>query len=108
MSRLIDADKLHDVVFENMYDNPHRDSAIHSNHYYEHRNFLKLISEQPTVYDIDKVVEELERTYDKYNDIDNDDCLGKDNRCDISNCDLCFQSHITEIVKRGGIVGKIG
>lgn len=51
--RLIDADKLKDTLLEHNYTT-------------EHNQIFCYINEQPTAYDIDKVVEELEELKMKY------------------------------------------
>jgi hypothetical protein len=43
-----------------MHDNQHKESKISLNHLNEHQHFLNMISKQPTAYDVDKVVEEIE------------------------------------------------
>ena len=60
MSRLIDADKLIKYIEKSRKENPHNDIKIASNHNFEHFHFIKLVNEQPTAYDVDKVVEQLE------------------------------------------------
>ena len=60
MSRLIDADKLMADIEKSKNENPHTDSKVASNHYYEHLHFASLINKQPTAYDIDKVVRKLD------------------------------------------------
>ena len=60
MSRLIDVEKLIEDIEKSRKENPHNDIKIASNHNFEHFHFIKLVNEQPTAYDVDKVVEQLE------------------------------------------------
>ena len=62
--RLIDADKLIKYIEKSRKENPHNDIKIASNHNFEHFHFIKLVNEQPTAYDVDKVVEQLENEKD--------------------------------------------
>ena len=101
MSRMIDADDFKDYIvygFEqnkDLFDDKHRDLAKVIT-----CGFLKDIDEQPTVYDIDKVIEQLEElekehpykvigqpdTYSQYNEAWRD-CMDR----------------VLGIVKRGGV-----
>ena len=67
MSRLIDADKLIKYIEKTRKENPHNDIKIASNHNFEHFHFIKLVNEQPTAYDVDKVVEQLEEKVENSN-----------------------------------------
>jgi len=58
--RLIDADILINKVEKSLIDNPHTEGKVSANHNYEHQHFMRIITKQPTVYDVDKVVESLE------------------------------------------------
>lgn len=58
--RLIDADLLLQRIAESREKNPHGDSKIRANHTIEHDHIADLVSEQPTDYDVDRVVEQLE------------------------------------------------
>lgn len=60
--RLIDADLLLERIAESRKKNPHGDSKIRANHTIEHDHIAHLVLEQPTAYDVDKVVERLEET----------------------------------------------
>ena len=71
MSRLIDADKLIKYIEKSRKENPHIDIKIASNHNFEHFHFIKLVNEQPTAYNVDKVVEQLEKE-SYYIDIETD------------------------------------
>ena len=53
--RPIDADALSKAVEASQNINPHKDLKVASNHMYEHRHFLRLIAERPTVLDEDAV-----------------------------------------------------
>lgn len=80
--RLIDADKLiKDVEKEFCYPEAYK----------------KMIEAQPTAYDVDKVVEDLEELRD--GNYDFDCCPYKDT--DVS-CDKCHMIRAIDVVRRGG------
>lgn len=56
--RLIDADKLIDYFYYGINDRPVIDGYID-------RKIIDIIKEQPTAYDVDKVVEKLEQLREK-------------------------------------------
>lgn len=58
--RIIDADKLLECVEVSMPNNTHRNGNAALCHVSEHRHFVEMIVEQPTAFDVEKVVEELE------------------------------------------------
>ncbi|MBS6765595.1 MAG: hypothetical protein KH304_18725 [Clostridium sp.] len=60
MGRLIDEDSLMRKVHNGILHNPHIDTKIKQNHNIEHQHFLRLISGEPTAYDIESVIAELE------------------------------------------------
>ena len=64
---------------------------------------LRRIIEQPTVYDIDKVVEELEKA--KHEIASEDYCrsINDKEKCDGRNCFKCCAEYLIEIVKQGGV-----
>ena len=64
--RLIDADKVIEHLEKVIKDNPHFVNAAYI------RGVQEVIKEQPTAYDIDKVVEQLE----KYSNVDEAEQLG--------------------------------
>ena len=66
MSRLIDVEKLIEDIEKSRKENPHNDIKIASNHNFEHFHFIKLVNEQPTAFDVDKVVSELETRRKEY------------------------------------------
>lgn len=81
--RLIDADALMEKVIDSREDNPHSNVKLICNHRAEHLHFMNLIRQEPTAYDVDKVVEQLEDyLFDKY-------CVEGDGK-------------ISEILKEGG------
>ena len=57
--RLIDADRLHDMVFKSRLTNPHANGIAHKIHNDEHNHFILMIDEQPTAYDVEAVIKEL-------------------------------------------------
>ena len=85
MSRLIDADKIIDSLgYSDM------DFAIGA-----------VIDEQPTVFDIDKVVEQLEEVEKIMTSPVTKDCFGEE--CRASDCTVCLINKAIEIVKGGGV-----
>lgn len=84
MSRLIDADKIIDSL-----GNSDMDFAIGA-----------VIDEQPTVFDVDKVVEQLEEVEKIMTSPVTKDCFGEE--CRASDCTVCLISKAIEIVKGGG------
>ena len=94
MSRLIDADKLIDYFYYGQDDKPIIDG-------YADRKIIEIIKEQPTAYDIEKVVAELEELKARYETL----CRMCSNipvvNYDLGRYEGVFKA--IEIVKRGGI-----
>lgn len=57
--RPIDADKLLECVEASMLDNTHKNGNAALCHVSEHRHFIETIVEQPTAFDVEKVLNEL-------------------------------------------------
>lgn len=85
--RLIDADNL---VFNGRQYNSSQMKAI-----------LDFVDVQPTAYDPDKVVEQLEEVEKIMTSPVNKDCFGEE--CRASDCTVCLISKAIEIVKGGGV-----
>jgi hypothetical protein len=85
MSRLIDADKIIDSL-----GNSDMDFAIGA-----------VIDEQPTVFDVDKVIEQLEEVEKIMTSPVTKDCFGEE--CRASDCTVCLISKAIEIMKGGGV-----
>lgn len=83
--RLIDADKIIDSL-----GNSDMDFVIGA-----------VIDEQPTVFDIDKVVEQLEEVEKIMTSPVTKDCFGEE--CRASDCTVCLINKAIEIVKGGGV-----
>lgn len=83
--RLIDADKIIDSL-----GNSDMDFAIGA-----------VIDEQPTVFDVDKVIEQLEEVEKIMTSPVTKDCFGEE--CRASDCTVCLISKAIEIVKGGGV-----
>ena len=64
--RLIDADKLLGCVEASMLDNTHKNGNAALCHVSEHRHFIETIVEQPTAFDVEKVVRELRNLKMRY------------------------------------------
>lgn len=58
--RLIDTAKLLECVEMSMLNNTHRNGNAALCHVSEHRHFVKMIDKQPTAFDTQKIVKELE------------------------------------------------
>lgn len=89
MGRLIDADALK--------------KQIHCA-YSDDLEILEKIDEQPTAYDPDKVVEQLEEVEKIMTSSVSQDCFGEE--CKASDCTVCLISRAIEIVKGGGVDGN--
>lgn len=57
--RLIDADELINAIEKSRNNNPHKDRCAMRNHDTEHAHFAKMVSDQPTAFDKEKVIEKL-------------------------------------------------
>ena len=75
-----------------------------------HRNTSDLdmmvdaVNNEPTAYDPDKVVEQLEEVEKIMTSPVNKDCFGEE--CRASDCTVCLISKAIEIVKGGGVDGN--
>ena len=91
--RLIDENKLIELTQKDMkyaFDNGFLDMA------FEREHLIKVIRNQPTAYDIDKVVEQLEEI--RLNKTCNKE------KCDAKElCRICVVDDAIEIVKQGGV-----
>ena len=69
--RLIDADALIKDIELSRNNNIHREARIKMNHETEHRHFLKIVAEQPTAFDKDKVIEKIkdESSLERFGDV---------------------------------------
>lgn len=99
MGRLIDADKL----LETLQDlEPHCENKdyecgmLNTMRYY----MPKIINDEPTAYDVNKVVERLKEVKKIMSSPVNIDCFGEE--CKASDCTVCLISKAIEIVKCGG------
>ena len=59
--RPIDADKLLECVEVSMQNNTHRNGNAALCHVSEHMHFIEMIVEQPTAFDAEKVIEQLNK-----------------------------------------------
>lgn len=101
--RPIDADKLLECVEVSMLNNTHRNGNAALCHVSEHRHFIEMIVEQPTAFDVKKVIEQLNKELELADE--------EKRRCTIENM-LQFDevkgyargmACAIEIVKRGGV-----
>ena len=58
--RLIDADKLIKSIEHSRNNNPHKNCHFKRKHEIEHLNFMKMVADQPTAFDKEKVVKQIE------------------------------------------------
>lgn len=94
MGRLIDEDKSKADL----------EKAISKNEDMDCLDFLRIasvIDKQPTAYDVDKVVEQLEEVEKIMTSPVNKDCFGEE--CRASDCTVCLICKAIEIVKGGGV-----
>lgn len=94
MGRLTDADKLKADL----------EKAISKNEDMDCLDFLRIasvIDKQPTAYDSEKVVKQLEEVEKIMTSPVNQDCFGEE--CRASDCTVCLISKAIEIVKGGGV-----
>ena len=70
-------------------------------------NAIYLLENQPTAYDINKVVEELEKA--KHEIPSEDYCMSINDKekCDGRNCFKCCAEYLIEIVKQGGVYDNV-
>lgn len=97
--KIIDADKLIRDVEKGLEGKHHDNSLIEKAHRMEHIHFLATISMQPTAYDVDKVVEQLQAevrcVMDTYCGSLPDDAFG--------DLETLEQEIIEKVVKAGGV-----
>ena len=63
---LISRKALYERVEKSMYENPHSDSKVRQMHNHEHAHFLCMIMQEPTAFDKEKVIEELQKNSHNY------------------------------------------
>lgn len=61
----------------------------------------QVIDEQPTAFDMDKIMEQLEEVEKIMTSPVTEDCFGEE--CRASDCTICLISKAIEIVKGGGV-----
>ena len=67
MRRLIDANKLLERVEASMINNTHRNANTAINHVSEHRHFMRLIEDQPTMFEMEENGKNLMEIYKLFN-----------------------------------------
>ena len=95
MRRLIDADEL--IKYIKIW-------KIGTSISSDQKEFIDCVNEQPTVFDVDKVVEQLEEVEKIMTSPVNIDCFGEE--CKASDCTVCLISKAIQIVKGGGVDGN--
>ena len=101
MSRLIDVEKLIEDIEKSRKENPHNDIKIASNHNFEHFHFIKLVNEQPTAFDVDKVVKHIEEC-NRIREKDMEKKIDRELRIYYEG-QLFIANEIIKLIKRGGI-----
>ena len=94
MGRLIDADKVIEHLEKGKKESTSLVDIAHI------IGFQSIIDAQPTAYDPDKVVAQLEEVEKIMTSPVNNDCFGEE--CRASDCTVCLISKAIEIVKAGG------
>lgn len=92
MARLIDADEL--IKYIKIWE---IGTSISS----DQKEFIDCVNKQPTVFDADKVIEQLEEVEKIMTSPVTKDCFGEE--CRASDCTVCLISKAIEIVKGGGV-----
>lgn len=106
MSRLIDADKLIEIIEENNQKLEERikdartyiQKEVYEAQLFTAVDIVKLIKEQPTSYNVDKVVEQLEKSH-----FHTDATFDDDGYCNDDSEEVVNLNEAIEIIKRGGI-----
>ena len=98
---LISREALYERIEKSMNENPHSDSNVRQIHNHEHKHFLCVIAQEPTAFDKEKVVEELDNCRKIMLSPVNKDCFGEE--CIENDCLACVFAKAIEIVKKGGI-----
>lgn len=99
MSRLIDADLLKENLIKCLKPLEPEEEMIDSD--VALLSTIMEIDNQPTAFDVDNVVEQLEEVEKIMTLPVTEDCFGEE--CRASNCTVCLISKAIEIVKGGGI-----
>lgn len=89
---LISRKALMQEIEKSMNNNPHTEPKVKVNHEQEHKHFMCLLSKQPTAYDVEKVVEELQ----SLSNAEADYYYANSN-------DVIDRETAIDIVKRGGV-----
>lgn len=103
---LISRKALMDKVLQEEYDNDiHKDGRAKAIHHGEYQHFYRTISEMPTAYDVDKVVEEIEDTITPTAEYRYKFCGTVEvGRCaSYESCECCIAERMIEIVKSVGV-----
>lgn len=98
MGRLIDADALKQELYQQCFMDILLTQKRSDDMFYA---LAQKIDAQPTAYDPDKVVEQLEEVEKIMTSPVNKDCFGEE--CKASDCMVCLLSKAIEIVKGGGV-----
>lgn len=98
---LISRKALLEDIENSMMQNPHQDIKVRQNHNHEHRHFFCMVTQEPTAFDKEKVIEELKKCKKIMLSPANIDCFGEP--CRENDCMACVFEKAIEIVEKGGI-----
>lgn len=101
MSRLIDADNLEEAIKEyfkkHITDNSCMVDGVDCS-----ADICRFVKEQPTAFDVEKVLEQLEKSRGYISSQQHCDDMYGDSTCDGIDCFECCLDYLIKIVKRGG------
>lgn len=100
MGRLIDANKLIEQIWQKHKEVEESYDLCVDELKEVFCGIVALVDEQPTVFDVDKVVEQLKEVEKIMTSPVTEDCFGEE--CRASDCTVCLISKAIEIVKGGG------
>ena len=101
--RLIDADELIKAIEQSRNNNPHKDFRIKRIHDIEHDHFIKMVSEQPTAFDKEKVKEQIQIFRSKFECTCCPKNIGKHIPVSCDECMDTFAKANIVIVEKGGL-----
>lgn len=105
--RLIDADELIKEIENSRNNNPHKDCRVKRNHDIEHLHFMKMVYDQPTAFDKEKVIEHITNLANAEVDMsdDEEELVDVEDWFDEGRSQGRFEAYrnSVEIVEKGGI-----
>ena len=101
--RLIDADELTKEIENSRKNNPHKDCHVKRNHDIEHGHFIKMVNDQPTAFDKEKVKEQIQIFRSKFECTCCPKNIGKHIPASCDECMDTFAKVNIVIVEKGGL-----